>query len=135
MIIDDLWDSHGPSASDLKVLERLGRHRRAFEALEPAGEHQTTVRERLLSLLDVMEETVCEEGRSAPSLAEAWQQIDELEKRYWEGEATAGEAAAAAPPPSAFRPEPAVPGAVSASPEDAAAPLAANQPVRPPKAA
>ncbi len=84
MTIDDLWDSDGPSPADLKVLERLGRHRRAFEALEPAGEHQTTVRNRLLGLLDDMEETLCEEGRAAPALAEAWQRMDELEARYWE---------------------------------------------------
>ncbi len=84
MIIDDLWDSHGPSPADLKVLERLERHRRPFERLRPDSEHQTTVRNRLLSLLNDMEETLCEEGRSAPALDRGWQQVDELEARYWQ---------------------------------------------------
>ena len=84
MIITDLWDAAGPSPADLNVLERLGRHRRAFEAVKPADEHQATVRERLLSLLDDMEETLCEEGRSAPALAEGWQRVDELEARFWQ---------------------------------------------------
>ncbi len=129
MIIDDLWDSHGPSPADLKVLERLGRHRRAFQDLTPAGEHQTNVRERLLSLLNDMEETLCEEGRSSPSLAEAWQRIDELEKSYWEGEA-----AAAPPSHSASRPEPAV--VVDTNPsQDVETPVAANDSARSPKAA
>ncbi len=83
MIIDDLWDSHGPSTADLKVLERLGRHRRVFEELRPQGEHQATVRNRLLSLLNDMEETLYEEGSSAPSLARSWQWVDELEASYW----------------------------------------------------
>ncbi len=84
MIIDDLWDSHGPSPADLKVLERLERHRRPFERLRPDSEHQTTVRNRLLGLLNDMEETLCEEGRSAPALARGWQQVDELEALYWD---------------------------------------------------
>ncbi len=84
MIIDDLWTAHGPSAADLKVLERLGRHRCAFEAVKPVGEHQTTVRDRQLSVLDDMEECVCEEGHAAPALAQAWQVVDELEARFWE---------------------------------------------------
>ncbi len=37
MIIDDLWDSHGPSRAGLKVVDRLGDHREAFEALRPRG--------------------------------------------------------------------------------------------------
>ncbi len=127
MIIDDLWDCHGPSRADLKVLERIGRHRRAFEDLTPAGEHLTSIRERLLALLDVMEETLCEEGRSSPSLAEAWQRIDELEESYREDEA-------AAPSHSASRPKAAVVLDTNPSP-DAETPLAANDSARSPKAA
>ena len=84
MIIDDLWDSHGPSRADLEVLERLNRHREAFQPLRPQGEHRITVRNRLLGLLNDMEETVCEEGHAAPSLAQGWQLVDELEALYWE---------------------------------------------------
>ena len=144
MIIDDLWDSHGPSRHDLEVLERIGRHRRAFQRLRPGDEYQTTVRNRLLDLLDVMEETVCEEGCSAPSLAEAWQRVDELEARYWESArkpapaeadpAPAGPQALA--PFAASRPRPGA--ETSASPGPRApgeAMLAANERDRSPKAA
>ncbi len=111
-------------------LESIRRHRRAFRACRPAGEHQSTVRERLLGLLNEMEEVLREEGRSAPSLAEAWQRVDELEKRYWEG----GYLAAAALD-SAARRVGTVVTAAGPSPEDAETPLTGNQPGRSPKAA
>ena len=89
-IIDDLFDSHGPSRADLKELDRIGRHRCAFEKILPSGERQATVRNRLLSFLDDMEEMVCEQGHEAPTLAQAWQRVDELEALFWEsGEADA----------------------------------------------
>ncbi len=84
MMIADLFDSRGPSAADQRVLERLRRHRRAFHQLDPDGEHQAAVRERLLGLLDDMEECVYEDGGAAPAVAESWQLVDELEARYWE---------------------------------------------------
>ena len=140
MNIDDLWDSHGPSAADLNVLERLGRHRHAFESVRPAGEHQTTVRNRLLSLLDEMEEIVCAEGGSAPALAEAWEQVDELEARYWEtghpsspsarpdSAAQGGPGRSSARPPKILRQGPAR-AAAGPHPDAAAEPsLAANEP-------
>ncbi len=126
MYIEDLWDSDGPSRADLRVLERLGRHRRTFEDLKPDDQHQATVRELLLSLLDVMEETLCEEGSGAPSLAWGWQRVEELEARYWEGrdakDAPRRQSAGAA--------------AGSRKPEEASeTPPAANQTARAPKAA
>ncbi len=96
MNLEELWDSPGPSTADLKALERIARHRRAFGGVKPEGEHQVTVRERLLRRLDDMEELVCEEGSSASTLAEAWQGVDELEALYWQdaaGEETAPAAA------------------------------------------
>ncbi len=89
-IIDDLFDTHSPSRADLQELDRIGRHRCAFEKIIPAGAHQASVRNRLLSFLDDMEEMVCEQGHDAPALAEAWQRVDELEALFWEsGEADA----------------------------------------------
>ncbi len=92
MFTDDLSDSYGPSRADLDALEHIEHHRSGFERARPAGEHQNNGRNRLLSLLDDMEEMVCEEGSSAPALAEAWQQVDELEALYWEGAETSAEA-------------------------------------------
>ncbi len=93
---EDLLDSHGPSAADLEVLESIARHRRAFGALRPKGQHQTDVRERLLNRLDDMEEMVYEDGISGSALAECWREVDELEALYWQG--VAEETAPAARP-------------------------------------
>ncbi len=42
MIIEDLSTAKGPTATELKVLERLGRHRSALEAA-PADEEEAYV--------------------------------------------------------------------------------------------
>ncbi len=103
-MIADLMDSQGPSRADLEELERIEHHRRVFTLQEPEDEHQTVVRGRLLQLYADMEEALCEEGYRAPFLAEAWQRVDELEKRYWEKtiaaelQADAGTAASPAKP-------------------------------------
>ncbi len=83
-IIDDLFDTHGPSRADLQELERISRHRCAFEKIIPAGAHQASVRNRLLSSLDDMEEMICEQGHEAAALAKAWQRVDELEALFWQ---------------------------------------------------
>ncbi len=99
-MIADFIDSRGPSRADLRILERIGRHRRALESQKPEDEHQTVVYQRLMDYFDVMEEVVCEEGPGAPFLVEAWQRVAELEARYSEGPAeTRDEAGAAAPDP------------------------------------
>ncbi len=98
MTIHNLATARGPSAADLRVLERLGRHRAALEALTPAGEHRAAVLRRLFATLDDMEEALCEEGRGAPLLAEGWQRLDELEARLAEAPARSP-----APPPTPIR--------------------------------
>lgn len=90
MMTDDLWTADGPSFADLEVLESLAHHRRGLERIKPQNEHQDSVRNRLLSLLDEMEDLLCEEGHEAPQLAESWERVDELEALYWQiGEAPA----------------------------------------------
>ena len=86
MILDDPWTA-GPTAAELKVLERLGARRQALEAIAPGDEHQAHVLARLFATLDDMEETLCEglvplagsRPDAAPDLAEGWQTLDELE--------------------------------------------------------
>ncbi len=129
MYIDEFWAARRRSPDNLLAFARIRRHRRAFHACKPDGEHQFTVRERLLGLLDEMEEVVCEEGPWAAFLDEAWERVDELEKSYWE----AGPAAPAAG--SESRPAAVVVTAAGPSPEGSEAPVTANQPERSPKAA
>ncbi len=123
--LDDLWDAHGPSAADLKELERLEEHRVAFIEMVPEGEHQTSVWRRILEVLDDMEECLCEEGRGAPALAEGWQLLGELEARLWEQAAPRTEA-----PVSPSRPHPAG-SATGRSPKG----ITANQTISSPRAA
>ncbi len=87
------FDSYGPSPAALKHLERIGRHRDAFAGVDESR-HQTVVRERLERHFDFMEEIVCEEPFDAEALAEAWQEVDQLEVLYRQG---TEEPAAAAP--------------------------------------
>ncbi len=84
MINDDLWTADGPTASELKVLDRLGARRRALEAIEPEDEHQAHILARLLATLDDMEECLCEEGPDAHVLNEGWHTLDALEERLSE---------------------------------------------------
>ena len=81
MIIENLRTATGPSTWDLYALERLGRRRRAIEAAVPADEHQARVRAHLLATLDLVEESLCEEGRHASIVAEGLQVLDALEPR------------------------------------------------------
>lgn len=81
MIVEDLFTEPGPSPQDIRALERLTRRRAAIEALEPEGEGTQCIQDRLLSTLDLMEESLCEEGHRAALVAEGWQQLDELEAR------------------------------------------------------
>ncbi len=81
MIIRDLWTAKGPTLAELKILERLGRRRRALEAVTAADGDEATVITRALATLDEMEECLCEEGRAAPRLARGWEDLDQLEAR------------------------------------------------------
>ncbi len=85
---DDLWTAQGPTPADLQVLARLGRRRRTLEATTPADEEEAAVIARAGTLLDDMEECLCEEGRGAPLLAEGWQRLDDLEARLAELQAS-----------------------------------------------
>ncbi len=99
MSIEDLETTRGPSATALKVLERLGRRRAALEALAPAGDHQAAVLRRSFATLDDMEEALCEEGPGSPLLAEGWQRLDEIEARL----AAPADVPAARPPGTLIR--------------------------------
>ncbi len=80
MIVEDLWTAKGPTATELKVLERLGRRRRALEATPPGGEEEAYLVARALTLLDDMEECLCEEGSRAPDLDRGWHELEQLEE-------------------------------------------------------
>ncbi len=97
MIVDDLWTAKGPTAAELKVLERLGRRRQAFEAVTPADEEDAIVIARANATLDDMEECLCEEGAKAPYLARGWRVLDQLEARLEDLRNTPG-ATAGSPP-------------------------------------
>ncbi len=77
-----------------------------------------------------MEEILYEEGRSAPSLAEAWQRVDQLEKLYWEDGSVA-----AGTPGSASRCDATVVTAAGPRLEGAETVRTSNQPGRSEKAA
>ncbi len=81
MITRDLWKAKGPTLAELKILERLGRRRRALEAVTAADGDEAIVIARALATLDDMEECLCEEGPRAALLADGWQRLDELEAR------------------------------------------------------
>ncbi len=90
MITRDLWKAKGPTLAELKILERLGRRRRALEAVTAADGDEAIVIARALATLDDMEECLCEEGRAAPRLARGRELLDQLEARLAHLRATAG---------------------------------------------